>query len=476
MASLFDKLFKPKPAEAQAAAATAAASPQFDTVYAKATAAMASGDFQRALRLYEQAIALDPTHAEAHYKRGNALRLLGRPEAAIAAYDAAIEHNPDYAYAYCNRGSVQHAEGLLEAAEKSFDQAIALTPSDVVAHYNRALLMQDLFRWNDAMASYDAAIAIKPDYAEAQHNRALLALYLGDFATGWPAFEWRWASAHRLNIGEVRKFAQPLWLGNESIAGKRLFIHSEQGLGDTIQFGRYAASCAAQGATVILEAQKSLLSLLATLKGPTELLAKGANPPPFDYQIPIMSLPLALKTTLNTVPASTSYLRADADRVAEWRELLGAKQRPRVGLVWSGNSNNTIDSRRSIALAEWIPHLPPEFDYFCLQKDVRDADRFALESSDIFSFDDEWMDFKSTAALCECMDLVLTVDTSVLHLSGALGKRTWLLLSYVPDWRWMREREDTPWYPSVKLYRQTAPQDWTDVFARVAADLRRELR
>jgi hypothetical protein len=147
-----------------------------------------------------------------------------------------------------------------------------------------------------------------------------------------------------------------------------------------------------------------------------------------------------------------------------------------VGLVWSGNSNNPIDRQRSIALASWIPHLPPELDYFCLQKDLRDADREALEDSDVFSFDDDLMDFKSTAALCECMDLVLSVDTSLLHLSGALGKRTWLLLPYVPDWRWMRDREDTPWYPSVKLYRQTTRGDWNGVFARVAADLRRELK
>jgi hypothetical protein len=448
----------------------------FDAIYAQATSAMTGGDLARALPLYEQAIKLNPTHAEAHYKRGNALRLLGRPEAAIASYDEAIKNNPDYAYAYCNRGTVQHGVGLLEAAAASFDRALALTPSDGVAHYNRALLMQDLFRWDDAMASYNAAIAIRADHAEAQFNRALLSLYLGDFTTGWPAFEWRWASAERLNIGAPRNFAQPLWLGAQSLAGKRLFIHSEQGLGDTIQFSRYATACAASGATVILEAQGPLLEVLTTLKGPAQLIAKGTIPPPFDYHCPIMSLPLAFNTTPNTMPAAPHYLQADTTRVEQWRALLGEPKRPRVGLVWSGNSNNPIDRRRSIALSSWLPHLPPELDYFCLQKDIRDADREALEDSDVFSFDDDLMDFKSTAALCECMDLVLSVDTSLLHLSGALGKRTWLLLPYVSDWRWMRDREDTPWYPSVKLYRQTTPGDWNGVFARVAADLRRELK
>jgi tetratricopeptide (TPR) repeat protein len=447
----------------------------FDAIYAKATAAMTSGDYARALPLYEQAIGLNPTHAEAYYKRGNALRLLGRPEAAIASYDEAIKYKPDYAYAYCNRGSVQHGLKLLEAAAVSFEHAIAFAPSDIVAHYNRALLMQDLFRWDDALASYNAAIAIKPDYAEAQFNRGLLALYLGDFQTGWPAFEWRWASAERLKIGALRNFEQPLWLGEPALQGKRLFIHSEQGLGDTIQFSRYATLCAARGATVILEAQQPLLDLLTTLDGPAQLVAKGAIPPPFDFHCPIMSLPLAFDTTPDTVPAAPRYLRADAKSVEQWKTFLGEQKRPRVGLVWSGNSDNPIDRQRSISLADWLPHLPTDIDYFCLQKDIRAADYDTLDASDIFSFDDDLMDFKSTAALCECMDLVLSVDTSLLHLSGALGKRTWLLLPYVPDWRWMRDREDTPWYPSVKLYRQPTRGDWTSVFNRVAADLRREL-
>jgi tetratricopeptide (TPR) repeat protein len=473
MPSLFDKLFKSKPPAAAIVPATEA---PFDEIYARATQAMATKDFARALQLHDQAIVLNPTHAEAHYKRGNALRMLGQPDAAVASYDRAIELNTEYAYAYCNRGSVQHALGLLDAAASSFDKAIALAPTDAVAHYNRALLMQDFFRWEEALAGYDAAISVNPDYTSAHYNRSLVALYLGEFATGWAGFEWRWDHAQQLNIGAVRNFEQPLWLGEAPLAGKRLLIYSEQGLGDTLQFSRYAALCAAQGATVILEVQKPLLAALTDLPGVTQLLAKGTTLPPFDYQIPIMSLPLAFKTTLDTIPAPANYLQADATRVVEWRALLGERKRPRVGIVWSGNSNNPIDRHRSVALAEWIPHLPPEFDYFCLQRDIRDADSAALESSDLFSFDDDLMDFKSTAALCECMDLVISVDTSLLHLSGALGKRSWLLLPFAPDWRWLRDREDTPWYPSVKLYRQTAAGDWSGVFARVAADLRRELK
>ena len=191
-----------------------------------------------------------------------------------------------------------------------------------------------------------------------------------------------------------------------------------------------------------------------------------------------MSLPLAFKTTLDNIPAARKYLRADETKVARWRALLGERTRPRrVGLVWSGNPNNTIDHRRSVRLAEWVTHLPPEFEYFCLQKDVREADRAALKSSSfIVSVDDDLLDFSNTAALCECMDVVLSVDTSLAHLSGALGRPTWVLLPFTPDWRWMLDRDDCPWYPTAKLYRQKAAGDWNEVFARIAADLNRKFR
>jgi hypothetical protein len=302
-------------------------------------------------------------------------------------------------------------------------------------------------------------------------------LYTGDLAKGWPAWESRWKNAQRLGIGEERHFRQPLWLGQEPIAGKRLLIHSEQGLGDALQFCRYAMLCAAQGATVILEAQPPLLELLTTLEGVTELIGKGAMLPPFDYHCPILSLPLAFKTTLESVPAPAKYLRSDPSRVAQWQERLGERTKPRIGLVWSGNSRNLIDQRRSIPLADWVPHLPLEFQYFQLQTDVREADREVLEDSDaIFSFDDEVLDFANTAALRECLDLLISVDTSVAHMSGALGLKTWVMVPASPDWRWMRARADSPWYPSVKIYRQQTAGDWPSVLERVAADLRREFR
>jgi tetratricopeptide (TPR) repeat protein len=474
MPSIFDKLLRRNP--------VAAPPPnqfepnQFDTLYKQALSAAATRDFQRAIPLYDQAIALDPSRAEPYYKRANALKDIGRLDAALASYDQAIERKADYAYAYCNRGVVQHNLGLLAEALSSFDQAIDLEATDAMAHYNRALLLQDLSRWDEALASYDQAIAINPGFADAQYNRSLTLLFRGHFESGWRGFEWRWENAQRLSIGEQRHVEQPLWLGEESIAGKRLLLHCEGGLGDTLQFCRYATLSATLGATVVLEVQPPLVGLLANLEGVSQLIATGNALPPFDYQCPLMSLPLAFKTTLDTIPAPGKYLRSDKGKVAQWRAVLGERTRPRIGLVWSGNPNNFIDRRRSIRLADWVAHLPSEFQYFCLQKQVRKADQAALDSSAIFSFDDDSLDFVNTAALCECMDVVISVDTSIAHLSGALGQRTWVLLSSIPDWRWLLDRDGSPWYPNMKLYRQKTAGDWNEVFGRVATDLRREFR
>ena len=482
MPSFLDRLFKAK--EVPSATPTAPSTPTksttapnpFDTLFTEATTAAAAQDFAKAIPLYDQAIAADPARAEPYYKRANALKDVGRLKEALASYDQAIERKPDYAYAFCNRAFVQQSLGSLNEALASYDRAIALGPNDALAHNNRALLLQLMYRWDEALASYDRAIAINPAYADAHYNRSLTALFLGDFAGGWPDFEWRWQVAQRANIGAVREFTQPVWRGDQPIAGKRLLIHSEQGLGDTLQFCRYASLAAAQGAAVILEIQPSLVSLVKTLEGTARVIAKGEPLPPFDYHCPLMSLPLAFKTTVATIPAPGAYLRSNPEEVAEWRAILGERRAPRVGLAWSGNLNNPIDSRRGIALARWISKLPPGFQYYRLQNDVRPADQAVLNANPHIVSVGEFPNFASTAAFCECMDVVVCVDTSVTHLGGALGKRTWVLLPRVPDWRWMRDREDTPWYPSMKLYRQTRADDWDEVLDRVASALRREFQ
>ena len=480
MPSIFNKLFKGKPPAAPPSAPSQPAQSlplpdSFETIYAEALAAATAKDFERAIPLYDRAIALSPDNAEPYYKRANALKDVGRLEAAVASYDQAIARKPEYAYAYCNRGVIQHRLGLVAEAVSSLDQALALEPNDAVAHYNRAMVLQDCSRWSDAVASYNRAIAINPQYADAQFNRALTLLYLGDFANGWPAFEWRWENAQRLGIAARRDYPQPRWHGRESLAGKRLVVYHEQGLGDTIQFCRYVTLAAAQGASVILEVPASLVNLLRTLEGVSHVVAMGSALPPFDYHCPLLSLPLAFNTTSDTIPAPPKYLSSDATKVARWHALLGERTRPRVGLIWSGNPNNHMDERRSIAFAALEAHLPAEFQYFCLQKDIRPADAAVLDANPlIFSYAAELRDFTDTAALCECMDVVLTVDTSVAHLSAAMGLRTWILLAFTPDWRWTHGRADSPWYPSATLYQQKSAGDWNEVLARVATDLRRE--
>jgi hypothetical protein len=446
----------------------------FESLYKQAISAAQRQDYELAVELYDSAIDLDPSHADVYFKRGNALKSLGRLNAAITSYTQAIDRKSDYARAYCNLGVVQQALGLTSAALSSYDRSIVLDPADAVSHYNRALLKQDLMQWGEALLSYDRAIDIDPQFADAQYNRAVTQLFCGDFTQGWRSFEWRWKNAQRLGIGEVRDFSQPLWLGGHEIAGKRILLHSEGGLGDTLQFCRYAPLLATMGATVHLEVQAPLRELLTQMKGVSRLVVKGEALPSFDFHCPLMSLPLAMNTTLESIPAAQSYLRADSDAVTRWRARLNRSKRPRVGLVWSGSPDNAIDARRSISLSEWSRYLPTQCDYFCLQNHVRDADMVVLSSNSIIRrFQPEEMDFASTAALCECMDVIVSVDTSIAHLGGALGRPTWILLPLVPDWRWFRDRDDSPWYPTAKLYRQRSAGNWSEVFDQIAAELNR---
>ena len=272
--------------------------------------------------------------------------------------------------------------------------------------------------------------------------------------------------------GARRPFTQPLWLGTESLAGKTILLHSEQGLGDTIQFCRYAQLVAELGARVLMEVPEPLVGLLKDVRGVSHVIVRGSPLPTFDYHCPLLSLPLAFKTNLNSIPCSTKYVHADPVKLTHWTSRLGEKRHPRIGLVWSGRTEQKNDHNRSIALAALIPHLPADCQYVSLQKEVRKIDKPMLESStNILHFGDELHDFTDTAALCELMDVVISVDTSVAHLSGALGQPTWVLLSFNPDWRWLLERDDSPWYPSIKLYRQPRVGDWDSVLVKLTADL-----
>ena len=344
-----------------------------------------------ALASFDQAIKLKPDFAEAYYNRGNALQALKRLDEALASYEQAIKLRPDYAGAYNNRGAALEDLERPDDALASYDQAIKSRPDFAEAYHNRGAALEDLGRHEEALASYDQAITLKPDYVSGHHNLSLCRLLMGDFARGWEGYEWRWKEAQLEK--STRDFTEPLWLGKESLAGKTILLHSEQGLGDTLQFCRYAKLVSELGARVIMEVPKALLGLLKNLDGVARLVVKGSALPRFDCHCPLLSLPLAFRTDLKTIPAPGSYIASNPSRVAAWQNRLGAKTKPRVGLAWSGNPRHRRDRNRSIGLAEMRSLLRVEIEWISLHKEVRDGDAALLSSSaDIRHFGDE-MDF-----------------------------------------------------------------------------------
>lgn len=442
--------------------------------YYRGVALQALDQSEKAIASYDLAIAIDSDFAEAYANRGVALQALKQFDAAIGSLDKAIAVNPNFAEAHTNRGVILHERKQLDASISSYDQAISIRPNYVEAHTNRGVALLALRRLDAAIDSYDKAIAIDPEYAEAHFYKSFALLLQGNFELGWYEYQWLWKT--KKSATKLRHFTQPIWSGIEPLADKTILIHSEQGLGDMIQFCRYAKSLADRGARVILEVPEQLIGLLSGLDGVSELVVKGEALPAFDYHSLLLALPLALNTRLTTIPSACLYLRSNRSQVSKWTNTLGTKTKPRVGIVWSGSSEHAIDYNRSIALASIIPFLPDEFDYISLQREVRDADKLTLEMhSRIRHFGADISDFCDTAALCELMDVIVSVDTSVAHLSGALGKPTWVMLPFVPDWRWLLDRDDSPWYPSVKLYRQVTDGDWGSVLAKIEADLLRFL-
>jgi hypothetical protein len=288
----------------------------------------------------------------------------------------------------------------------------------------------------------------------------------GQYECGWKLYEWRW-KIPELNLRK-RIFNQCLWSGLGEISSAKILLHADHALGDTIQFCRYVPLVARLGATVILEVQRPLAELLTNLEGVSQIVVQGGPLPSFDYHCPLMSLPLAFKTELNSIPVVPQGITSDTVKVAQWRSKLGLKTKPRVGLVWSGSTGHANDHNRSLTLSQILPYLPSHIGYVCLQKEVRDVDRNLLaQHSEIKYFGDEIEDFTDTAALIESMDLVISVDTSVAHLAGTLGKPTWVLLPFSPDWRWLLDRDDSPWYPTVKLYRQEKINQWTGTMEKL---------
>jgi hypothetical protein len=334
-------------------------------------------------------------------------------------------------------------------------------------HNNRGNALQDLMRHDEALASLARAVALKPDYASAYWNESLTRLLQGDFEAGWKLYEWRWRMDSPNWPAGI-----PQWLGEERLNGKTIVLHAEQGLGDAIQFCRYAKLVAARGATVLLQVRPALTALLRNLEGVSRVTAGGERLPPHDFHCPLLSLPLAFKTRLETIPADVPYLFADPQRATRWRRRLGDAPSPRTGLVWAGSMTHKNDRNRSLPLLRLLEALPAGIRCYSLQKELRDGDRELLrQRPEIVHLGDDLADLTDTAALLSELDLVISADTSVVHLAGAMGKPVWVLLPFAPDWRWLLDRDDSPWYPTARLFRQTAIGDWAGVLSRVSDEL-----
>jgi tetratricopeptide (TPR) repeat protein len=421
-----------------------------------------------ALGCYERAISLRADHAQAYHNRGSLLAELNRFDEALQCFDRALALQPHYGRAYSNRGAALAALNRLDEALDSCDRALALMPADAEAYNNRGWTLARSGRVEQAIPDYQRALQLAPDYVDANWNLGLASLRLERFAAGWPRHEYRWKLQKAV---AYRHGSLPRWTGAEPLAGRRVLAWSEQGFGDTLQFCRYVPMLAARGAQVVLEVQPELKDLMGRLAGVTKLVSQGEPVGECDRQIPLLSLPLAFSSELDTIPAQVPYLAADADRVEQWRQRLeGAPGTLRVGIACSGSTGHLNDRNRTMRLAQFAP-LYDRAQLVWLQKDVRAEDQAELRDAPIRDFRPRLSDFADTAALIECLDLVISVDTAVVHLAGALGKTVWVLLSSDSDWRWMLERSDSPWYPSARLFRQQRLGDWEGVMARVVAAL-----
>ena len=432
------------------------------------------GDMAGAIASYEQALQCQPGLANAWNNRGNALKASAQLHAAVASYDQAIAIDPGHADAWSNRGAALHQLRELAAALASLDTAIQRNPEHADAWCNRGITLLEMRQPAAAIASYDSAIRLNPQCAQAYWNKSLALLLCADFANGWPLYEWRRVTMQ--TSAQTRQHPQPLWLGDTPLAGKSILLHAEQGLGDALQMCRYAAPVAALGARVVMEVPAPLHNILQGLPGVHDWVSPQTPRPHYDYHCPFLSLPLALNTTLANIPGQQPYLRSSASARARWHALwaaqTGPSTRPRVGLVWRGSAQHANDAQRSMALQTLLAWLPPGLDYVSLQPDLQGDEAPALQAAGVRDVSRNLHDFSDTAALCDLLDVVVSVDTSVAHLAAALGRPTWILLPWVPDWRWLLDRSDSPWYPTARLYRQTAAGDWDSALQPMAAALR----
>jgi tetratricopeptide (TPR) repeat protein len=424
---------------------------------------------------YRRAIALQPGHARAYNNLGGVLHMRGDLDGALAAYRRALDLEPDLAQANQNYASILRDAGTLERAADGYRRQTLANPRDALAFNDLGNTLRELGRHAEALAAYAQALAIDPQLAEAHFSRAFVLLLQGKYAEGWREYEWRWRIP-AFNA-PARRFPGPIWDGAR--VDGTVLLHAEQGLGDTLQFVRYAPLVASRCSGVVLECQPELRSLMASVPGIARVVARGEPLPEFAAHAPLMSLPARFGSTLENLPWDGPYVRADAQRVARWRERLASDAarpggaRLRVGLVWAGRPQQWDDRKRSMSLAMLAPLARAAGAAFYSLQVGAAAAQSATPPPGMTLIDHaaQIADFADTAALASQLDLLITIDTSVAHLGGAMGLPTWVLVAYAPDWRYHLARSDNPWYPTMRLFRQARDGDWTDAIEAVAAAL-----
>jgi Flp pilus assembly protein TadD len=462
-----------------------------------------SGNVAEAARLYREILAVEPRHADARHLLGVIAHQQGEHSFAIEAILDAIARNPDFhgyhhnlgciyldlgrfreavtclgraleldrnsAESHYNLATALRSVGRLSEAETACKHALRLKPRYAEARSNLGIVLEEQGRFAEALAAFTEALQMAPDYADAYLNRALLQLLLGNFSAGWREFDWLWKASV---APQQRTFTEPRWQG-EPVAGRTILLHAEQGLGDTLQFIRYASKLAEQRAKVLVSCQPTLVSLVRSCEGVEAAFATNEALPPFDLQVPLPGLPVVFRTTLADVPAKTPYLFPNTSQVDRWRRELSADPAFKVGIVWQGEPNHRRDFYRSIPLVEFAPLADVAgVRLYSLQKQTgREQLQRGPLAGRVVDLADRLTDFSETAAVMQSLDLVIVCDTAAAHAAGAVGAPVWVALPCVPDWRWLLARDDSPWYPTMRLIRQSEIGRWTDVFQRIARDL-----
>jgi tetratricopeptide (TPR) repeat protein len=427
----------------------------------------------RALTDYERLSQLAPKNPAAWNGVGLALSCLGRHGEAEASLRRSLELRPDYPSALNNLALARGVSGDHHEAIALFDRALAIDPKFAEGHNNLGASLMAVGRYQEAAQSFARAAEVKPDYAGAHMNLGIARLTLGDFAGGWPEYAWRWKVAEFPS--PKRDFKPPRWAG-EPLAGRTILLHAEQGVGDAIQFIRYAPLVAACGGQVILEVPPEMLGLMRGFDPRFAVVPRRGPLPPFALHCPLLSVPEVLGTTMDTIPAQVPYLTADAALRAAWRERLAALPGRKIGFAWAGNPKHKKDALRSVGAEQFAPLLEvPGASWVSLQVGAKAKQLTSLPAARVFDAAPQLQDFADTAALIAELDLVISVDTAIVHLAGALAKPVWVLTPFCPDWRWLLARSDSPWYPTLRLFRQSAPEDWPPVFAALVEALRAEV-